>query len=280
MMRNLTQSYASASLYVGDLNPDVNETLLFEVFKAVGPVASIRVCRDAVTRRSLGYAYVNFHSLADAERAIDLLNFKDIKGRACRIMWSQRDPSLRKTGSGNIFIKNLDKSIDNKILYDTFSSFGNILSCKISTDEAGNSKGFGFVHYETGEAAEQAINLCNGKLLNGKKIFVGLFVAKKERQASLDAAPKWTNIFVKNLPKTIDDAKFNETFSKYGKITSAALMKDENGASKGFGFIIYEKHEEAKAAIDDLNGKEIDGLQVYVGKAQKKSERDKELKEC
>jgi polyadenylate-binding protein len=60
-----TQPYASASLYVGDLALDTSEGQLFEVFKNVGPVASIRVCRDAVTRKSLGYAYVNFHNVAD-----------------------------------------------------------------------------------------------------------------------------------------------------------------------------------------------------------------------
>jgi len=272
-------SFASASLYVGDLLPDVNETQLFEVFKQIGPVASIRVCRDAVTRRSLGYAYVNYHNLQDAERALDLLNFHEIKGQPCRVMWSQRDPSLRKTGNGNIFIKNLDKTIDNKTLYDTFTAFGNILSCKVALDDQGNSRGFGFVHYETGEAAAEAINKTNNKLINGKKIFVGLFQARKERSAQEGASPKWTNIFAKNLPKTVDDAKLKTLFSKYGVITSVVLMKDENGASKGFGFINYNSHEEAQAAVDDMNGKEIDGTQVYVGRAQKKTEREKELKD-
>jgi polyadenylate-binding protein len=66
-----------------------------------------------------------------AECALDTMNYEVLKGRPIRIMWSQRDPGLRKSGVGNIFIKNMDESIDNKALYDTFSAFGNILSCKV-----------------------------------------------------------------------------------------------------------------------------------------------------
>lgn len=57
-------------------------------------------------------------------------------------------------------------------MYDTFSAFGNILSCKVAQDESGASKGYGFVHFETEEAANKSIDKVNGMLLNGKKVRV------------------------------------------------------------------------------------------------------------
>ncbi|MFT7811704.1 polyadenylate-binding protein 1-like [Arapaima gigas] len=271
-------SYPMASLYVGDLHPDVTEAMLYEKFSPAGAILSIRVCRDMITRRSLGYAYVNFQQPADAERALDTMNFDVIKGRPVRIMWSQRDPSLRKSGVGNIFIKNLDKSIDNKALYDTFSAFGNILSCKVVCDENG-SKGYGFVHFETQEAAERAIEKMNGMLLNDRKVFVGRFKSRKEREAELGArAKEFTNVYIKNFGEDMDDEKLKELFSKYGTAMSIRVMTDDTGKSRGFGFVSFERHEDAQKAVDEMNGKELNGKLIYVGRAQKKVERQTELK--
>uniref|UniRef100_A0A3Q0SKM2 Polyadenylate-binding protein n=1 Tax=Amphilophus citrinellus TaxID=61819 RepID=A0A3Q0SKM2_AMPCI len=271
-------SYPMASLYVGDLHQDVTEAMLYEKFSPAGAILSIRVCRDMITRRSLGYAYVNFQQPADAERALDTMNFDVIKGQPVRIMWSQRDPSLRKSGVGNIFIKNLDKSIDNKALYDTFSAFGNILSCKVVCDENG-SKGYGFVHFETQEAAERAIEKMNGMLLNDRKVFVGRFKSRKEREAELGArAKEFTNVYIKNFGDDMDDEKLRELFSKYGNAMSIRVMTDESGKSRGFGFVSFERHEDAQKAVDEMNGKELNGKLIYVGRAQKKVERQTELK--
>merc|ERR1712015_395062 len=272
-------NYPMASLYVGDLAHDVTEAMLFEKFSTAGPVLSIRVCRDMITRQSLGYAYVNFTQHADAERALETMNFDLVKGRPIRIMWSQRDPSLRRSGVGNVFIKNLDKSIDNKAMYDTFSAFGNILSCKVAQDADGNSKGYGFVHFETEEAAMNAIQKVNGMLLNDKKVFVGRFVPRKEREKELgEKAKKFTNVYIKNFGEDLSEEKLTEIFSKFGKITSFKVMSDEGGRNKGFGFVSFEDSESAEKAVDDLNGTEMNGKTLYVGRAQKKAERQQELK--
>ncbi|XP_070796100.1 polyadenylate-binding protein 1-like [Pituophis catenifer annectens] len=270
--------YPLASLYVGDLHPDVTEAMLYEKFSPAGSIMSIRVCRDVATRRSLGYAYINFQQPADAERALDTMNFEVIKGRPIRIMWSQRDPGLRKSGVGNIFIKNLDDSIDNKALYDTFSAFGNILSCKVVCDENG-SRGYGFVHFETHEAANRAIDTMNGMLLNDRKVFVGHFKSRREREAEYGAkAMEFTNVYIKNFGEDMTDERLQEIFSKFGKTLSVKVMIDNTGRSKGFGFVNFEKHQDAQKAVEQMDGSEINDRTVFVGRAQKRMERQNELK--
>jgi len=271
----------SPSLYVGDLAADVTEHTLHEVFSSVGNVASIRVCRDHSSRRSLGYAYVNFHNADDADRAIQTLNFSEINGKQCRIMWSQRDPTLRKSGLGNIFIKNLDPSVDNKSLMDLFSVFGNILSCKVSMGADGRSKGYGYVHFDSTEAAKKAIEKYDKSYILGHQISVTLFQRREDREKQLE----WTNIFIKNIPQDWDEEYLNHFFSEFGKTTSIKISRDlepnpnSEYAHRGYGFVNFEDHETAKRAVDHLNNQPYEvgnGVFLRVERFKSKIQRQRD----
>lgn len=207
---------------------------------------------------------------------MELLNFTPVNGKPIRIMFSQRDPSIRKSGQGNVFIKNLDTSIDNKALHDTFAAFGTVLSCKVATDNnTGLPKGYGFVQFDNEDSAQNAIKQLNGMLINDKQVYVGLFI---RRQARTNGSPKFTNVYVKNFSEAFTDEDLNKLFGSYGTITSATIMKDMNGKSRCFGFVNFQNPDSAATAVERLNGTAIDDKVLYVGRAQKKAEREAELK--
>lgn len=172
----------------------------------------------------------------------------------------------------------MDKGIDHKALHDTFSVFGNILSCKVATDSSGQSKGYGFVQYDNDEAAQKAIEKLNGMLLNDKQVFVGPFLRKQERDGVADKS-RFNNVYVKNLSESTTEDDLKGIFGEFGEITSVVVMRDTDGKSKCFGFVNFENTDGAARAVEALNGKKFDDKEWYVGKAQKKSERENELKQ-
>ena len=174
-------------------------------------------------------------------------------------------------------MQNLDKSIDGRALHEIFSRFGTIKSCKIETDSYDESKGYGFVQFDSEEAAQKAIDKLDGMLINDKQLYVGRFVSKEERDAALSRA-KFNNIYVKNLSATTSEEDLRKIFGEYGRITSVAVMRDVNGKSKCFGFVNFDNADDAAKAVEALNGKKFDDKEWYVGRAQKKSERMMELK--
>lgn len=71
------------------------------------------------------------------------------------------------------------------------------------------------------QSATQSIEKVNGMLLNGKKVFVGRFVGRKDREKELGQKAKlYTNVYIKNLDENVNDKELFEMFEKHGTITS------------------------------------------------------------
>ena len=78
-------------------------------------------------------------------------------------------------------------------------------------------------------------------------------------------------LFVGSLPWAVNDEGLKQAFSSYGKVVSATVVTDRrSGRSKGFGFVEMENDSEAKAAIEALNGSELNGRNIVVNEAKPK----------
>lgn len=137
--------------------------------------------------------------------------------------------------------------------------------------------------------------------------YVGKFVRKSDRVLA-NPDIKYTNLYVKNLDPEIGEEHLQEKFSEFGKISSMIISRDENGVSRGFGFINFENSDDAKRALETLNGSQLGtkytflsplfstrlfnfnsinvtmGLSlsgskvIYIARAQKKTEREEVLR--
>lgn len=81
-------------------------------------------------------------------------------------------------------------------------------------------------------------------------------------------------LFVGSLPWGIGDQELSELFASFGTVQSAKVIMDRvTGRSKGFGFVEMSTDEEAKAAIDGMHEKEVQGRQIVVNVARPMEER-------
>lgn len=79
------------------------------------------------------------------------------------------------------------------------------------------------------------------------------------------------NIYVGNLPYKVSDQELENVFEEFGDVISAKVIKDrESGRSKGFGFVEMADEQEARKAISELDGAEINGRTVKVNEARPK----------
>jgi RNA recognition motif-containing protein len=88
------------------------------------------------------------------------------------------------------------------------------------------------------------------------------------------------NIYVGNLSYNVTQDELRELFSAYGEISTASIISDKfTGQSKGFGFVEMPQESQAREAISELNGKEINGRALTVNEARPRAERPQRRRE-
>lgn len=250
-------SQPNPSLYVGNLAADISEHALFEHFKEIGPIVSVRVCVDAQdNRKSLGYGYVNFQNPGDADVALERLNATKLGGQYIRVSRVERDPSKRRSGQNNLVITHLPAQFDIPDLKELFSKYGTITSLHIATDEKGASRGYGHVMFATPDAAQAAIDEVNGLEISNQKITVTAYNHSYQEEKKKN----FCNLYVRDINSNVNSESLAKILGQFGTVTSATVRVDEEGKSKRFGYCCFATHEEAVTAIEACNEKVVPEL--------------------
>lgn len=83
-----------------------------------------------------------------------------------------------------------------------------------------------------------------------------------------------SKLFVGGLPYSTTDDQLQELFAQHGTVASAVVINDrETGRSKGFGFVEFDNNDEAKSAMQALDGSELGGRKIVVNEARPREER-------
>lgn len=154
------------NLIVNYLPQTMTQEEIRSLFSSIGEVESCKLIRDKVTGQSLGYGFVNYHHIEDADKAIQTLNGLRLQNKTIKVSYAR--PSSEAIKGANLYVSGLPKHMTQPDLERLFSSCGNIITSRILCDNiTGLSKGVGFIRFDQRMEAERAIQKLNGTIPEG-----------------------------------------------------------------------------------------------------------------
>eukprot|EP01025_Chloroclados_australasicus_P003257 TRINITY_DN10756_c0_g1_i2.p5 TRINITY_DN10756_c0_g1~~TRINITY_DN10756_c0_g1_i2.p5 ORF type:complete len:218 (+),score=36.17 TRINITY_DN10756_c0_g1_i2:301-954(+) len=176
-------------------------------------------------------------------------------------------------------------------LKDEFRACGTVVYANVMQDKAGRSKGWGIVEFETPEEAVKAVQDMNGKEIAGRNVLVREDREDRDlkdpndparntrgrgrgrgrgggrgggRGRDSDQIGSGLQVVVHGLPWKYTWQDLKDMFSEIGTVESAEVMQDDQGRSKGYGTVRFTNTDDAKAAIDQFNGVEVEDRLMTV----------------
>ncbi len=203
------------------------------------------------------------------------MNLRKMRGKSVRIMWDERDTNIRYNTKNNIFIKGIPKNTTPREVYEYFSQFGDISSCKVTEDEQGNHFGYGYITYYSRDDAQKAIDESKDKkIFDSNNIEISYFQKRNERIINSTELNN-QKIYVSNIPENYSTDELTNLCREYGNVQTCNIFIDNLG--KNFGIVQFSSQNEAREAVDKLDGKEIDKSKLMVKLYQTKYEHKQYL---
>lgn len=154
------------NLIVNYLPQDMTDRELYALFRTIGPINTCRIMKDFKTGYSFGYAFVDFASEVDAQRAIKSLNGITVRNKRIKVSYAR--PGGESIKDTNLYVTNLPRTITDDQLETIFGKYGSIVQKNILRDKlTGKPRGVAFVRFNKREEAQEAISALNNVIPEG-----------------------------------------------------------------------------------------------------------------
>jgi RNA recognition motif-containing protein len=251
-------------------------------------VKLVSLPRDKLTNNPRGFCFVDVESDEQANIAVAALDGSVAAGRNIRVTKSvpkdqiEKKPVVRGAdipqvpeGYGKIYVANLPYDATKEDLTETFGKFGEVTEVYVPMNRLkGINKGFAFITMKEEDIAS-TIEKASGMEFMGRELNVSLPLPPGEKASKPRGVVNnnLVKLYVGNLSFYTIEETLKDLFEEFGPVSDCYLPKDvERGgdSSRGFGFVTMER-EAATAAMNELNGCEIDGRSIQVNIAQAKT---------
>ncbi|GBM21540.1 Polyadenylate-binding protein 3 [Araneus ventricosus] len=268
------------SILIENLSPKTDVSKLCEIFGKYGRILSANIETDS-NLSSLCKGHISYDTPHSAYYAVKEMSGRNLFGRPVYVKHEKTsDSPADSTESGyykKVFVKNIDPSWDDYNLVGEFERFGEILDAKVSQTD-GQSNGYGFVRFQKHSSAKIAIEAMHNRVINNKKLVVQPFVYKDNVKTTADPIKEVeekpiqpNNLFIKNLPKDMDENELRDLFKKFGAIQSVRVATDSAQKSKGYGFVCFHSEMVAAKAQKQMDGLSYKSKILEVSFYKKKS---------
>lgn len=268
------------TLWIGDLQPWMDENYLLGCFAHTGEVISVKIIRNKQTGQSEGYGFIEFVSRAAAEGILQTYNGTLMPNveQNFRLNWASFGVGERRPDDSpdfTIFVGDLAADVTDYVLQETFKPhYPSVKGAKVVTDRTtGRTKGYGFVRF--GDETEQlrAMTEMNGMFCSTRPMRIGPATTKKNEGTQQysnssyqntqgtqnENDPNNTTIFVGGLDSNVTDDHLRQVFSQYGELVHVKIP-----VGKRCGFVQFVNRSCAEEALRMLNGTQLGGQNIRL----------------